>query len=667
LDADPIPLNGLLDLSGEQTNLAITISASATGEITVSGSSVSDGTYIGVTGIIGSGGDDLFIGPSASATWNVTGQDSGQLSFGAIQIDFSGIENLQGSDSFDDTFVVAPEGNLSGSVEGGAGGNDSLTYSPDKTFQVNGVEVVVETAIDVSSNGVVDLSGQTGDLTITVTAPGEVTVTGYSEGDRSYIGVSSIIGGAGTDTLVGPDEAASWAVSGAGSGQLLFGAGSVTIDFSGIESLQGGAGADAFSVESTGSLSGTIDGGSGIDTLVVNGNQPIISAGFESTLRYPANGVLDLSSELAGQSIMITVTGDGTVTVTGSSSSDGDYAGVASVVGSSGDDLLVGPAAGATWSVTGPNSGELSYAGAALRFSGIENLQGADDADDHFQFSRRGNLSGAIDGGLNGADTLVIDGGQTVASDDVEVATDPTGTTIAVNGVLDLSAETDDLVFTVTAAGTVVVQRVDDSKTTYTGVTSVIGGAGTDVLVGPDAGAAWSVTGADAGQVEFDGGAAILGFVGIEDLKGADNADDTFTFAVGGSLSGTVTGGAGGMDTLVVDDGQTVATAGVEIVPLPDGVIALDGVLDLSAESTDLSFEVLAAGVVAVTGSLSQDGVYSGVTGIVGGSGNDTLTGPVRDAAWDVTGPNAGQLTFDAATLDFSGIEKRHRHAERDG
>ncbi|MGD8331577.1 MAG: LEPR-XLL domain-containing protein, partial [Acidobacteriota bacterium] len=793
LDADPIPLNGILDLSGEQTDLAITVSASATGEITVSGSSVSDGTYTGVTGIIGSGGDDLFIGPSASATWNVTGQDSGQLSFGQIQIDFSGIENLQGAADSDDTFVVAPEGDLSGGIEGGAGGNDTLTYSPDKTFAVNGIETVVETAIDVSSDGgVLDLSAETGDLTFTITAPGEVTVTGADAGDFSYTGVSSIIGGSGDDVLAGPDGGASWTISGADSGQILFGAGSTLLDFSGVESLQGGAGADDFTVDAAGSLSGDIYGGAGTDSLVINGNQAIASGDIESSLRYPTDGIVDLSGEPLGQSIVITVTGDGTLSISGSQGSDGDYAGVVSLVGSGGEDLLVGPdqdatwqltgtdagqltfgaaaldfsgiesllggsgadafdiamagaltgtldggagndtivivgtqpimsagvettvryaadgvvdlsaevgnvtititgadtvmvsgsaasdgeylgvtsvvggggddqlvgpSSGATWWVTGRNTGQVSFGGGAIAFSAIENLRGADGADDHFRFRGRGNLTGSIDGGSDGADTLVIRGGQSVASEDVEMSTDPNGTTIAVDGVLDLSAETDDLIFTVTAAGTVIVHRTDESDTTYTGVTSVVGGAGLDVLVGPGEAASWNVTGADAGQVQFDGGAASLGFSGIESLEGADDVDDAFTIAVGGSLSGAIDGGAGGLDSLVVGDGQTVATSNIEIAPIPDDAVALDGVLDLSAETDDLSFTVLAEGVVAVSGSQASDGVYTGVTGIVGGSGNDELTGPVRDAAWDVTGTDEGQVSFAASVLAFSSIE----------
>ena len=102
LDADPIPLNGILDLSGEQDDLAITITVTAPGEITVAGSLFSDGTYCGVTSIVGSGGVDQLIGPSANSTWLVTGQNSGQLAFGTSTIDFSGIEDLEGAADTDD-------------------------------------------------------------------------------------------------------------------------------------------------------------------------------------------------------------------------------------------------------------------------------------------------------------------------------------------------------------------------------------------------------------------------------------------------------------------------------------------------------------------------------------------------------------------------------------
>jgi hypothetical protein len=43
-------------------------------------------------------------------------------------------------------------------------------------------------------------------------------------------------------------------------------------------------------------------------------------------------------------------------------------------------------------------------------------------------------------------------------------------------------------------------------------------------------------------------------FSSIENLAGSDNSQDGFVFLAGGSISGTVTGGNGGPDSLVVED-----------------------------------------------------------------------------------------------------------------
>src|SRR5262245_5402156 len=74
------------------------------------------------------------------------------------------------------------------------------------------------------------------------------------------------VGGSGTNTLIGPDAAATWGISGDGTGTLTFGSSSVT--FNGVENLRGGSNAGAFTMSSIGSVDGTIDGGDGADTLV---------------------------------------------------------------------------------------------------------------------------------------------------------------------------------------------------------------------------------------------------------------------------------------------------------------------------------------------------------------------------------------------------------------
>lgn len=85
-------------------------------------------------------GDTLEVLAPASL-WTLTGPGAGTVS-GAGAIDFSGVENLQGDVDNFDTFEFEGSGSVSGVVDGGAGGNDSLAL-------VSGVfDLVTFTAVD---------------------------------------------------------------------------------------------------------------------------------------------------------------------------------------------------------------------------------------------------------------------------------------------------------------------------------------------------------------------------------------------------------------------------------------------------------------------------------------------------------------------------------------
>jgi hypothetical protein len=83
------------------------------------------------------------------------------------------------------------------------------------------------------------------------------------------------------------------------------------------------------------------------------------------------------------------------------------------LAGGAGEDELTGPARASAWLVNGANSGDLVDAATnqqTVQFAGIENLTGANTTDDDFVFTPGGNLSGVVDGGADGADSLVIQG-----------------------------------------------------------------------------------------------------------------------------------------------------------------------------------------------------------------------------------------------------------------
>ncbi|HUU83030.1 MAG TPA: hypothetical protein VM243_05950, partial [Phycisphaerae bacterium] len=113
----------------------------------------------------------------------------------------------------------------------------------------------------------------TGDQTLTITPSTLIRVELAGGDDTLIIQFSDSIdlefeGGAGDDTLVGPEIASAWGIIGANAGTL-----NSRISFRGVENLTGAAGnEDTFFFEAGGSLSGLAEGGAGgFDSVVLDG------------------------------------------------------------------------------------------------------------------------------------------------------------------------------------------------------------------------------------------------------------------------------------------------------------------------------------------------------------------------------------------------------------
>jgi hypothetical protein len=167
-------------------------------------------------------------------------------------------------------------------------------------------------------------------------------------------GTLVVLGGAGNDTLVGPNQANTWNLS-----SFLNTLGNVV--FGQVENLTGGTGNDRFNFLS-GGVSGKVDGGAGNDTL-----------------DYSAYGV--------GVTVNLQ---------TSTAPAIGSFAHIEGLVGSPAFDTLVGPNTPATntWTITGTNAGAVK----GFNFAGIENLTGG-TATDVFKFSAGMNIFGTLDGG----------------------------------------------------------------------------------------------------------------------------------------------------------------------------------------------------------------------------------------------------------------------------
>jgi len=98
------------------------------------------------------------------------------------------------------------------------------------------------------------------------------------------------------------------------------------------------------------------------------------------------------------------------------------------------------------------------------------------------------------------------------------------------------------------------------------------GGLGNDTLIGPADNSTWHITGEDSGTI------ASVNFSEVENLFGAPNNEDTFSFEAGGSLSGKIEGGAGGFDSLIIAGGTYDSIIFSPTGP-NSGIIDLDGEL----------------------------------------------------------------------------------------
>lgn len=212
--------------------------------------------------------------------------------------------------------------------------------------------------------GMVTLNGRTithdGVQVIVSTLAGKDTIMLGHLGDLPANADVLVFGGDDSDTLEGPQEANLWDITEANGGTLNSG-----IRFSSMERLQGGIAADIFWFGIRASMSGTVHGGGGVNTLNY--------AGFASAITI--NLQLSTAPGLAAFSAITQVVG-----------------------GRSAADVLIGSNRTTTWNLTGSDEGQVSSGTSAMSFSGFENLRGGTAADT-FRMFNGGSISGALDGG----------------------------------------------------------------------------------------------------------------------------------------------------------------------------------------------------------------------------------------------------------------------------
>jgi hypothetical protein len=160
----------------------------------------------------------------------------------------------------------------------GASGPNQITINED-SFGANALPAIsIAAGPDTAQNSLtIEHSKTSAPLDWQVNGDGSGTVTAESTANPlsvTFTGVGNLAGGAGEDILHGPAPNTTWNVTGAGSGNLTpASAQSVTTGFSGFERLVGAANSDdQFNVSPGGSMADGIDGGhGGYNTIAVNG------------------------------------------------------------------------------------------------------------------------------------------------------------------------------------------------------------------------------------------------------------------------------------------------------------------------------------------------------------------------------------------------------------
>ncbi|HKS62428.1 MAG TPA: LEPR-XLL domain-containing protein, partial [Xanthobacteraceae bacterium] len=333
---------------------------------------------------------------------------------------------------------------------------DTAVVALNQVATPSGVAADGGLIIDLTINGVTQ---QYGDANAGVTS---IVLQGLG-GDDDFTLVEAlpievtIDGGADNDTIHGPVLGTEWTIDGAGSGS----ANGIT-SFTGIENLVGGSdttddrGSDIFTFQALGSISGTVDGGGGVDMLVGPdaANLWIVSGPDAGTLNAAANfvSIEALAGGSADDTFKVMPGGAISAFIDGGTSPDGlatpsvdtlDYSGFAAAVtvdlslgaatgvgANFGIDNYIGSGAAADlfkgpgtdgdsipWTISGPDAGSVQ----GVSFSSFANLTGQDGTADAFFFTKTGSLSGTLDGGGVLGDGIV-DGlavSQNVAGDDV--------------------------------------------------------------------------------------------------------------------------------------------------------------------------------------------------------------------------------------------------------
>jgi Ca2+-binding RTX toxin-like protein len=619
----------------------------------------------------GNGFDSVDFG-SDPVGWSIN-LTTGQAVQGGVTETITGVEGVYGSAAADT--ITGSTGN---NILAGAGGNDIINAGDgndivefdfgDMGFDAidggNGTDVIRALRKDT----VIGLTSISGIETITANGYSYVTISGSSGADTinltgvTLIGIDTIDGGEGNDTIVGTAAA------------------DKIIGREGDDNLSGGDGDDLFNIYGTGYGFDAVAGGGGYDRILADTSNTRIGltslSGVEQISGYGSSGVYISGSSTANTLDFTNVELLWITRIDGGSGNDTIYGSAAADVlqGSAGDDTLYGGLGNDTFQYTGSSGGFDTVDGGVgtngiialanntvIGLTSIANVQtisagaftgvsilGSGNADT-LNFAAI-TLTGItkIDGGSGNdiitgtgvADTILGSGGDDSlsggAGNDVFQYTGTSTGFDAVNGgdgtdtiaalanntVIGLSAmagvETiSSGGFTgVAIAGSSAADTLDFSNITLSGIVSIGGGAGNDVITGT--GAADTILGGNDNDTlnGGDGNDMLNGGSGTNQLNGG-NGDDTAQYS-GAAGSYSVSDNGDGTYALI-GTGISDTLSSIEFLAFSDGTVTVASRLGLGLTLTGT------ASAETLTGGGNAD-IITGLGGddtLIGNGGND--------------------------------------------
>lgn len=496
---------------------------------------------------------NTFQAPDGNNKWTITGMDSGQLETDGQVVTYQAIANLLGG-SMEDLFVLAAGGSVSGEIDGGAGNNtlqgddagNQWTLSEldagDLGNRVGAFKRVGNLRggsgndlFNIEAEGALSgvLEGGAGSDSLASARPQQTwTLSGSSPGTiaesdgESFVAFSGVeaLQGSGEDLLLGSELDTLWTIDGPGAGSLMVGEANVT--FANFARVLGGDGNDHFTIIDDGALGGPVDGGGGINALVIE-----------------RDGELAVSLDPERS-----VPGDNVIQVLRIHSIEAVNDDRNRLYGASGN------AAGYNWIISGANTGTVSAADdedSSIAFINFSRLLGGDRSDS-FRVDTDGSLTG-VDGG-GGDDFLDY----SAREDHLEITVGRLG-----EGTNFTIADIEGLVGN------------DDGSGTNNWSATLIASSGTNLWTlseGDDAGQ----DGINDGVFEQEGGVRMV-FRNFGHLRGG-SGDDQFVLQGQGMLTGSIVDRGGNNNRLNlagIENGRSLRAV----------LLAADAVVDGSADT----------------------------------------------------------------------------------